>query len=87
MRRGEIVDVLIDSIGQHFPDDVADVFDKSDLDNVGRMLQDRDADTERQIDGLVQIVASNASGRELDQLADGAMDSPIGWLYNKLRDA
>jgi hypothetical protein len=86
MRRNQIVAVVQESIGRHFERDVADAFDLDDLDNVGRMLQEREAD-ERKIDSLVRIVSVEAKGSELDALADGDMDNPNAWLYARLRDA
>lgn len=86
MRRSEIIEVLNDSIDDSFEDDVAGAFDRNDLDNVARQLQDRDADR-NEIERLVEKVATGASGRELDALADGDMDNPNAWLYARLRDA
>lgn len=85
MRRNAIADVLKDSIPKHFPDDVARQFNLNDLDDMARTLQDRDVDNDTQIDGLVEIAASSAPGRVLDEIADGDMRDPNEWLTTRLR--
>lgn len=90
MRRNEIVIAVRQGIKDHFPEDVVPVFhpdDMEDLDNIGRLIQDeRDPRDANEVVSLIEDVAAEASGRDLDALADGHISSPKGWLYNKIKD-
>lgn len=85
MRRSEIKSVLAEAIGDEFDDEAAEAFDLNDLDNIARMIQDEyDPDDAFEVTDRVRQVYKNARDRDLDMLADGEMDNPNGWLYNRL---
>lgn len=87
MRRPEIVAAIRESIEDEFDDGAAEAFDLDDLDNVARMLQNEcnPGDVE-EVRDIVRSAYKAAPDRELDMLQDGEMNSPMGWLYNKLQE-
>lgn len=86
MRRAAIVETLKDSVQKHFDADVAEVFNLDDLGDFARMIQECDADDAARIDQTVSLIWDVTEDWQKDDLAEGKVGNPNGWLYHKIQD-
>lgn len=84
MRRKELQTTIYESIEDHFPEDIAELFDDSDLGGVASYYQEVEKDDYGLVDQSIRGIRDNTRDSEWDELVE-SRQRPAEWLMERVR--